>query len=79
MVIENGAGDAALPSSTELALDRTLLAHDRTGVAAAGHVATIAAQEKAEKRIPPKPASRWRNNGRFHLTPRNPGVDRGHS
>jgi putative membrane protein len=30
MVIENGAGDAALPSSTELALDRTLLAHDRT-------------------------------------------------
>jgi len=30
MAIENDAGDAALPSSTELALDRTLLAHDRT-------------------------------------------------
>jgi hypothetical protein len=30
MVIENDAGDAALPTSTELAQDRTLLAHDRT-------------------------------------------------
>ena len=30
MVIENDVGGAALPSSTELAIDRTLLAHDRT-------------------------------------------------
>jgi uncharacterized membrane protein YidH (DUF202 family) len=30
MVIENDAGAAALPSSTELALDRTHLAHERT-------------------------------------------------
>jgi uncharacterized membrane protein YidH (DUF202 family) len=30
MAVENGVGAAALPSSTELALDRTLLAHDRT-------------------------------------------------
>jgi len=30
MAIENGAGAAALPSSTELAMDRTILAHDRT-------------------------------------------------
>ena len=29
MAIENDAGASALPSSTELALDRTLLAHDR--------------------------------------------------
>jgi uncharacterized membrane protein YidH (DUF202 family) len=33
MAIVNDAGDAALPSSTELALDRTLLAHDRTPMA----------------------------------------------
>jgi uncharacterized membrane protein YidH (DUF202 family) len=30
MVIENDAGATALPSSTELALDRTHLAHERT-------------------------------------------------
>jgi uncharacterized membrane protein YidH (DUF202 family) len=30
MAINNDAGEAALPTSTELALDRTLLAHDRT-------------------------------------------------
>ncbi|HKQ76772.1 MAG TPA: DUF202 domain-containing protein [Blastocatellia bacterium] len=30
MVIENDAGAAALPSSTDLALDRTYLAHERT-------------------------------------------------
>jgi uncharacterized membrane protein YidH (DUF202 family) len=30
MEIENDADVAALPSSTELAMDRTLLAHDRT-------------------------------------------------
>jgi putative membrane protein len=30
MKTENDAGEAALPSSTELAMDRTLLAHDRT-------------------------------------------------
>jgi hypothetical protein len=30
MAIENDVGPTAIPSSTELALDRTLLAHDRT-------------------------------------------------
>ncbi|HEV2667939.1 MAG TPA: DUF202 domain-containing protein [Blastocatellia bacterium] len=30
MAIENDVGAAALPSSTELALDRTMLSHDRT-------------------------------------------------
>jgi hypothetical protein len=30
MATENDVGDAALPHSTDLAMDRTLLAHDRT-------------------------------------------------
>jgi hypothetical protein len=28
MIINNNAGEAAFPTSTELAMDRTLLAHD---------------------------------------------------
>jgi hypothetical protein len=46
MATKNDVGAVALPSSTELSLDRTILAHDR-----------------------------WP----LYLTPRNPGVDRGHS
>jgi uncharacterized membrane protein YidH (DUF202 family) len=30
MTINNNAGEAALPTSTELAMDRTLLANDQT-------------------------------------------------
>jgi inner membrane protein YidH len=41
MTMNNNAGEAAFPTSTELAMDRALLAHDRTLMAWVGTVTSM--------------------------------------